>query len=81
MFSLSEDTSISLKDLDEGCMCPGGQGCRGTLGYEPNGDCHCGQPGASPPCWACTNSILACDNCGWEEGDNVFDGMDWVELT
>jgi carbon storage regulator len=47
--------------LDEGSMCP--QCNKAKLSYQKDGDCSCHN---NPPCGACTNSFLACDNCGFE---------------
>lgn len=62
---------IPLDKLDEGDPCPTNYGCNGAMQYTPNGDCGCGWPNARPPCWACENSILECDNCGWVTGDSL----------
>lgn len=46
---------------EEGDACPE---CRTVgLAFKPGGDCSCH---IAPPCWACTNSRLTCDDCGWQ---------------
>lgn len=47
-------------DREEGDSCPA-PGCGGRLVYEPDGGCTCH---ISPPCWACTEANLVCNECG-----------------
>ena len=46
---------------EEGDSCPK---CRGELGYPKVENCSCH---INPPCSACTNNSLSCENCGWKE--------------
>jgi len=49
------------KDLSEGDKCPQ---CDGKMYYPKVENCSCH---ISPPCSACTNNLLTCDECGFEE--------------
>ena len=51
-------------EKEEGDKCAE-PGCEGKLIYVKNGECTCH---LHPPCWACTNSYLACDTC-YEEAE------------
>jgi hypothetical protein len=52
--------------LAEGATCPA---CReGTMDLPPHPDCYCH---TSPPCDYCTESALACPECGWRSGDDL----------
>lgn len=46
---------------EEGDRCPE---CTGTLNYPPAENCSCH---INPPCSACTDRLLTCDKCGFEE--------------
>lgn len=48
---------------EEGDRCPTGN-CDGKLEYPPVENCSCH---ISPPCAACTNNALTCNECGWTE--------------
>lgn len=48
--------------IEEGMSCP--ELCGGTLAYPKVENCSCH---VSPPCGACTSTVLTCDKCGWEE--------------
>jgi len=47
--------------LEEGDSC---EKCRtGKMDWARQEGCSCH---INPPCWACTNQILTCQDCGWE---------------
>jgi len=48
---------------EEGDECPE-PGCTGHLGFPKVENCSCH---ISAPCHACVNSVLTCDECGWED--------------
>ena len=47
----------------EGVICAR-DGCEGVLHIPPVENCSCH---INPPCAACTDNLLACPECGWEE--------------
>ncbi len=48
--------------IDENSACP--DECGGVLHYPKVDNCSCH---INPPCSACTDITLTCDNCGWEQ--------------
>ena len=48
-------------ELSEGDKCPK---CEGKMYYPPVENCSCH---INPPCSACTNNVLTCDQCGFED--------------
>lgn len=54
---------MSVIDLDEGMQCPEGD-CGGALYFPKVEDCSCH---IAPPCAACTDIVLTCNRCGWED--------------
>lgn len=55
--------ALYAEDFKEGERCPY---CEGYLHYPEPVNCSCH---ISPPCNVCTESALACDQCGWEVED------------
>lgn len=54
-----------MKQLEEGDEC---QSCKdGVMEYPPTVDCFCH---LCPPCSHCTDKLLTCDACGWEDDGN-----------
>lgn len=49
--------------LEEGDRCTQ-KGCTGHMEFPPTENCSCH---ISPPCSACTDKKLTCDECGWED--------------
>lgn len=47
--------------LEEGDKCPE---CNGIMEYPPTQNCSCH---INPPCSACTDKLLTCNECGYEE--------------
>ena len=56
--------------FEEGQPCPTACGCRGVLEYPPVENCSCH---LHPPCTACVERVLTCNECGWDE-DQVLMG-------
>lgn len=56
------------KELDEGDKCPE---CGGVLVVPETVNCSCH---INPPCAACTEKLLTCDECGWEYEDTLRPG-------
>ena len=52
---------------EEGDKCP--QNCQGKLEYKPVENCSCH---INPPCSACTDNALTCNDCGWKEEAPAF---------
>jgi hypothetical protein len=52
-------------NIEEGDKCPY---CNGVMHYETvkNYSCH-----INPPCDACIENPLICNECGWQEGDTI----------
>jgi len=54
-----------MDDKEEGDVC-GIDGCTGILAYEKSGPCTCHT--GNPPCSACVDAKLVCQECGeWVE--------------
>jgi hypothetical protein len=53
----------AVHHLSDGDACPEA-GCAGALHPHRIGDCSCH---INPPCSACTDAVLTCDVCGWEQ--------------
>ena len=49
-------------EIEEDAACP--EKCGGKLQYKHEGGCSCH---ISPPCSSCTDALLTCNCCGWEE--------------
>lgn len=48
---------------EEGDRCPE-IGCNGAVAFPPVENCSCH---IDPPCFRCTDNLLACPLCGWED--------------
>lgn len=53
----------------EGDSCP--ECVEGVLGFEPVRDCSCH---INPPCSACVDNPLVCNNCGYSPAGEQSDG-------
>ena len=51
-----------MSQPEEGGNCP--ENCGGALHYPSVKNCRCH---ISPPCSACTDGVLTCNECGWED--------------
>ncbi len=49
-------------EIEEDAICP--LDCGGRLQYQREGGCSCH---ISPPCSSCTDALLTCNSCGWQE--------------
>lgn len=49
-------------EIEEGCKCP--ECDKGTMGYPPVHGCSCH---INPPCSACVDNLLKCNECGFDE--------------
>lgn len=58
---------MSRYGYEEGETC-NRQGCTGAIEIEDY-TCCCSTT-STPPCGACENAKLTCDECGWVEGDD-----------
>lgn len=61
---------MTTKDyFEEGDKCPN-HNCDGHMVLPPveGCTCHCGHP----PCSACVNNTVICNQCSWSEGDPIY---------
>lgn len=51
-----------MSQMEEGDMCPNCE--EGAMEYPPTKNCYCH---LSAPCSNCTDKVLTCYNCGYED--------------
>ena len=56
------ETVTGAEVIEEGDRCPACDS--GSMQFARKEECSCH---ISPPCWACTNAVLRCDECDWTE--------------